>query len=444
MVKKVSDSQMIGAQGEAAVQTKFLEAGFIYRHQGTLDTGVDGIAEPVVNKRPMGLKLNVQIKTTAKGRYDRENKEGFSYLLKIDDLEYWRQHPEPVIIVLHRISDNSFYWKSVEVGHGQGDRTLTFNKQADRLEPNSREALIKVCTDKRGLGTFVPAAEQSESAIINMFPIVLPDEIFVSTSPFASMRKAGYALGQAGRYRSDWILANSTGAYWSFHDPRYKETAHIVDLDQVEAVDTTILSESDDQQTLNDFAFLLRRCFDEQFSHILDTDREKRVSYFRATDPDIRRTFSYQSLVNQTTAEVVMVKPENVETKKRGYVRHHAIETRFELVGNEWAMVITPTYYFTENGHKRMRYPETLLSGKKRLDNNASVRGQIIMWQRLFCGRGSANLGMFEEASSYHLQFGEAPIIELPLQVPESVWGERTIPESSGIGSLEDTLFDVN
>ena len=444
MVKQVSDSQMIGARGEAAVQTRFLEAGFIYRHQGTLDTGVDGMAEPVVNNRPMGLKLNVQVKTTEKGRYDREDKNSFSYLLNIDDLEYWRQHPEPVVIVLHRISDNSFYWKSVDVGHGDSDRTLTFDKATDQLQASSREALIKACTDKRGLGAFVPAAEQSETAILNMFPIELPEEIFVSTSPFATMRKAGYELGQAGRYRSDWILANSTGAYWSFHDPRNHETAILVDHDQVEAVDTASLSESDDPQTLNDFAFLLRRCFDEQFIKTLDKNREKRVSYFRASDPDIARSFTYESFVNQTTAEVVMVKPPNEKTKKRGYVRHHAVETRFEYVGDEWAMMISPTYYFTDNGHRPMRYPETLLSGKKRLDNNATVRGQIMMWQRLFCGQNSDNMGMFDDRTPYHLKFGAAPIVELPLQVPETVWGERSIPKDLGVGSLEDTLFDVD
>lgn len=444
MVKKVSDSQMIGAQGEVAVQLQFQKAGFIYRTLGTLDTGVDGIAEPVVNNLPMGLKLNVQVKTKQNGRYDREGDSSFTYLLNTDDLNYWRQHPEPVVIVLHRLSDNSFYWKSVDAGHGQGNRTLQFSKLNDCLDASAREALIKACTDKRGLGAFVPAAERTETAILNMFPITLPEEIYVSTSPYSSMRKAGYKLGQAGRYRSDWIIANSTGAYWSFHDPRENETAVIVDHDQVEAVDTASLSESDDPQTLNDFAFLLRRCFDEQFADMLDQDREKRVTYFRASDPKIKRMFTYQSFVNQTTAEVVMVQPANEKTKKRGFVRHHAIETRFEYVGDEWSMMISPTYYFTENGYKRMRYPETLLSGKKRLDNNATVRGQIMMWQRLFCGDGSDSVGMFDDRPDHYLTFGAAPIIELPLQVPEQVWGERIIQHEPGIGSIEDTLFDVD
>lgn len=444
MVKKVSDSQMIGAQGEVAVQLQFQKAGFIYRTLGTLDTGVDGIAEPVVNNRPMGLKLNVQVKTKDKGRYDRETDKNFSYLLNTDDLDYWKQHPEPVVIVLHRLSDNSFYWKSVDAGFGQGDRTLTFDKSDDVLMATSREALIKACTDKRGLGAFVPAAERTETAILNMFPITLPEEIFVSTSPYSSMRKAGYELGQAGRYRSDWIIAGSTGAYWSFHDPRENETSVLVDHDQVEAVDTETLSDSDDPQTANDFAFLLRRCFEEQFSDALDQDREKRVSYFRASDPNIKRSFTYQSFVNQTTAEVVMVQPPNDKTKKRGFVRHHAIETRFEYVGDEWSMMITPTYHFTENGFKRMRYPETLLSGKKRLDNNATVRGQIMMWQRLFCGDDSDNVSLFDDVPSHYLKFEAAPVIELPFQVPEEVWGERIIQHEPGIGSLEDTLFDVD
>ena len=67
-----------------------------------------------------------------------------------------------------------------------------------------------------------------------------------------------------------------------------------------------------------------------------------------------------------------------------------------------------------------------------------------MMWQRLFCGDSSEGVGLFDDRPSYYLNFGAAPIIELPLQVPEDVWGERVIQHESGIGSLEDTLFDVD
>ena len=445
MVKQVSESQMIGTRGETHVAGLFLSNNFIFRPVNTLDTGVDGTAEPLHRQQPMGIKLNVQIKTTDKGRYNRETSNAFSYLLKTDDLDYWMQHPEPVVIVLHRLSDQSTYWKSVDLGQGDGNRTLEFDKNIDVLNEGSREQLLKLCTEKRGLGSFVPPTEHSETAIVNMFPIKLPDEMFVATSPYPNMRKAGYYLGQEGKYRGDWILANSTGAFWSFHDPRKCATSSIVDMDQVECIDTVLISESDDLQTRNDFAFLLRRCFQEQYWNELDVNFDTRTSYFRPSETGQPVRFRYRSFDNATSSTVVMVQPADEETGRKGYMRHHAIETRFELVGDEWCMLITPTYVFTSDGYRPKPYAETLLSGKKRMDSNATVRGQIIMWQRFLRREKVEGPTMFDEpAPAHHLKFGEAPVVELALQVPEDAWGEREIEDDPGIGALKDTLFDVD
>jgi hypothetical protein len=61
-------------------------------------------------------------------------------------------------------------------------------------------------------------------------------------------------------------------------------------------------------------------------------------------------------------------------------VRHHAANFRFERLADEWFLIVDPTFYFTKDGFQPHRFPEALLAGKKRLERNAAVRGQVIMW----------------------------------------------------------------
>ena len=57
-----------------------------------------------------------------------------SYLLKPDDLAYWRGSNIPVILVLVRLSDNSMFWKPVDAGSAVEPRRLRFDKAQDRLD----------------------------------------------------------------------------------------------------------------------------------------------------------------------------------------------------------------------------------------------------------------------------------------------------------------------
>jgi hypothetical protein len=91
---------------------------------------------------------------------------------------------------------------------------------------------------------------------------------------------------------------------------------------------------------------------------------------------------------------------------------------------DEWFLIISPTYYFTTNGMIPHSYPEALLSGKKRMDNNASLRGQVIMWHRFLTAEPSAG-DLFAEPETRAervISFGEPPSVALPTRVPEDVW----------------------
>ena len=101
--------------------------------RGKLEAGTDGIIElrDLWGGAPLGKLLGVQVKSTESGQYIRETDQSFEYLLKPDDLNYWRGYNIPVIIVLWRQSDGSAYWKDVTDCVKGEERRLKFDKNTD-------------------------------------------------------------------------------------------------------------------------------------------------------------------------------------------------------------------------------------------------------------------------------------------------------------------------
>ena len=50
--------------------------------------------------------------------------KGFDYLLRSEDLEYWRDANIPVIVVLVRLDGGEMYWKAVDSGQTAEPRRL--------------------------------------------------------------------------------------------------------------------------------------------------------------------------------------------------------------------------------------------------------------------------------------------------------------------------------
>ncbi len=102
--------------------------------------------------------------------------------------------------------------------------------------------------------------------------------------------------------------------------------------------------------------------------------------------------------------------------------------------------MVNPTYYFTTDGLQRHSYPHALLSGKKRLDNNASLRGQVIMWHRLLTEYERQDSGLFAPTEPLPvpiLRFEPYPEIDLPTTVPEDVWVKPRAKTKSSAAQAE-------
>jgi hypothetical protein len=431
---------MLGELGETAVKKLVLEMHFIYEPRGRLEAGTDGIIELRDPKSgtPLGKLLGVQVKATESGAYVRETDTGFEYLVKPADLTYWRTSNIPVILVLWRQSDNSAYWKDVTESIRGEERRLRFDKDVDVFDGRCADRLGALTIDRHTPGVYLPPLNQGEGAIINLLRIRLPDEIFVASSPFGSGRDAIPELVKHEKARFDWAIRKRR--LISFFDPRDHATAAIIDRDQVDAVDTDLISCSDDLDDLNDMIALLRRTVERQTLDQLAYLRKDKLFYFRAAEMNRSRSYKYFANVNETSAKVVSAYANKKNPKGQGYVRHHAAGFRFERLGDEWFLVIDPTFHFTKDGFQPHRFPEALLAGKKRLERNAAVRGQVMMWQHLLVGSGKAEVGLFKsDRPAPILGFETLPLIQLSQAVPESSW-KRTDPRAKEMESRD--LFD--
>ncbi|MEM9619174.1 MAG: DUF4365 domain-containing protein [Pseudomonadota bacterium] len=421
MSKKITESQRLGELGEAAARKRFLEIGFQFDGRSRIEAGIDGIAEVMDRGKPLARMIAVQVKATGLSKYTAETEDGFTYLLNSEDLEYWKPSNLPIIIVLYRHSDESFFWKQVDAGAGVGKRKLTFNKHTDALNRDAVDQLAALTVPKTGFGYYVPPLGDGEDALINMMPVRLPSEMFVASTEY-SPKKAIATLLDGDAARFDWVIHGRS--FWSFHDPRLASTSEIVDLDQVESIETSLLADHEDIQEQNNFAYLLRQVLRHQEQKDLRWHKEKGYFYFAAEEANTDRYFAYRASKNDTEANVVNVVRDKDDPDRVLYVRHHAFIPRFERLLDEWFLIVTPTYYFTTNGMIPHSYPDALLSGKKRMDNNASLRGQVIMWHRFLTAEPDAG-DLFAEPEARPeraIIFGEPPSIALPTRVPEDVW----------------------
>jgi len=437
MTKKITSSQLLGEIGETAVKLRFLNIGFQFDTRSRLEAGVDGIAEVMENGRPLAKMIAVQVKATETSKYTSESESSFSYLLRSDDLEYWRASNLPIIIVLYRKSDDSFFWKEVVGGYKPEDRRLNFDKAKDVLDANAVDRLAALTVPKAGFGYYVPPMGGGEEALVNILPITLPQEIFVASTPHSPKKAAAILLdGDAPRF--DWAIKNST--FWSFNDPRANVCKDIVDLDQVEAVDTATLAFHEDRDEQNNFAFLLRKTLDHQIRNGLRWHKENKLFYARALAENKSRAFTYDASKKRASTDIVHVVMNKTDRERVDFVRHHAFIPRFELLYDRWFLVITPTYHFTTNGFIPHSYPSALLAGKKRMDNSASLRGQVVMWHRFLSEADRDEQGLFGKVSTdQRLKFGEPPTVALATRVPEDVWGSKKVAEQVEDG--QERLF---
>jgi hypothetical protein len=250
------------------------------------------------------------------------------------------------------------------------------------------------------------------------------------------------ALLRAEGRRFDWVIRGRR--FVSFCDPRCHALDAIVEPGTVEAVETECIATSGDRDDEALMLELLRRTLGEQFNADLSYDRDNRAYHFRAPVPLAPREYEYRSLREQTSATVVQLYPDRKRPDRLHCVRHHAFVPRFERIGDDWYVSISPTFYFSEDGSRPHRFGSVLLAGKKRLDRSASVRGQALMWRHLLAADGAPakvqSLFAFDDEPERRtpvLRFIPLDPVTMERSVPEDAW-VTTDPNAARLRAVAD------
>lgn len=439
MSKRITDNQLLGEIGETAARLRFLKIGFQFDGRSRIEAGIDAIVEVMDKGKPLAKMIAVQVKARHSNDYQSEDENGFYYTVRKEDMAYWQPSNLPVILVLYRQSDESFYWKEVPRDI-EAERRLRIDKREDFLDERAVDRIAAVTVPKVGFGYYIPPLGGGEDALVNMLPVMLPPEMYVAYTKHTPKEAIKLLLEHDEPARFDWVTKGDS--LWSFQDPRQNVCREIIEIDQVDAIDTRHLAFHEDVDERNAFAHLLRQTLRHQFQKDLGWDKDRGQFYFKAVQPNTPRAFSYRSAKQKTSADVVNVARHKSDNTRVAFVRHHAFIPRFENLLDEWFLVINPNYYFTTNGFQPHSYPAELLAGKKRLDNSASLRGQVILWHRFLTRGDNEAAGLFDQPTlGARLRFGAPPEIYLETRVPEDAWGSKK-PKAEDEGKQSEIQFD--
>jgi len=267
-----------------------------------------------------------------------------------------------------------------------------------------------------------------DDLLFNAVKLILPATIRVAATPYRTWRDVLRALLDITDHPPfAWVAGD--GRIISFLDIETTVLRDVIDPGSVEThlVEEFSLPDDDNEQRL--FVELLNRTLRCQLEPLLAWNRDLKLYYFPAAFPGIDRTIRYQSLKNETSRGVVTARRR--PDKSVSYVRHSAFAGRFWRAFDEWYLTIQPDYVFTRDGVRPDGYAGERISKLKRLENNAALRGQFVMWRALITGLGESNAQadflapLPAPASTSILIFKPLEMIEVPVSVPDELWRSR-------------------
>lgn len=397
--KQISEQAFIGEEGANLIARHLLLMRFAWTPTpGAFDAGIDGTVE--LRDPETGAALNsilrVQSKAT-KGPWAHETDRSFEYTCDERDLTYWLAGNTPVLLVVSRPVDDEAYWVSIKDYFRDPARLRTrkvhFDKRADRFDgkdPALREKLLRLGL-RRDAGVYLAPPRRRERLFSNLLTVSrLPTRLFLGVTHHGSRREIVDAHESRRPDVREWVLRGKR--VLSVHDLSAPLWRRAVDRGTVEEFETWEWATSEDPERVGDFTELLNRCLGQRAWQIgLALNQSDETYYFPATADLSPRTVAYRSV--QRTGERTVFSRH--ATKKSGesvreFYRHSAFLGRFRRYEGEWMLEITPTYRFTSDGYRPLKYAESKLKGIKALEKNATVLSQVVMWAALLRGETAA------------------------------------------------------
>jgi hypothetical protein len=435
-MKKILDSSLLGQLGVNLIERLVLNMGFLWTPTGQLEAGIDGIIE-IRNQDTAEVTNNIiQVQSKALSEFASETADSFQYRCSEKDVTYWLGGNAPVILVVSKPESNDAYWVSIKEYFKDVNRlkkrVVTFSKRKDRFSAESREYLVRLAVP-RDSGIYLQPLPKKETLYSNLLEVShYGPTIFIADTPIKHRWQA-YDIARARNtgLPSEWELWGKK--LISLHDLGEEPWDYISDPGSIESfpIDDWLFSQQTDLRNLA--LALLNRGLKRFLSGrgVVHDDR-KDCFFFQAKPNLAPYKYRYLSLQQSAARTVFQPYPKSLKDDQRpSYYRHAACHLRF-LILDELFLEITPTWYFTFDGLHRYRFFEDRLKGIKKLEKNAAILGQTIMWSELLTHESE----LFEHRYAF-LDFKQLSRFDLEHGINDNLWLPR---EADGGAELQKEL----
>lgn len=424
---KRTKPQQIGETGEHLVAKLVSELGHIWR-PNTADYGIDGQIEVVDrNGDATGRTISVQVKTTAQERLPGEDDKQFTYTCAHKDLEYWLGIGQPMLLVRVRLDQERAWFKRLDTWFADPRRKKTgrvvFDKVDDFLGPGAEHRIAAAATP---IEDPLPYVRSSETLTTNLLVVErFAPEIHWADAATSEREDAWALMREQGAYESGFVL--SGGKIYSFAEL----TGALKPLCRSEpkSFPTSEWEESEDPDVRRHFVQLLN--FTLRAMHHRELRFHPKEHYvFYAPGPDLRAR--KVNLGKGSGRTVFQVYRDN--QNKISYCRHYAAALNFKEYNGQWYLEIDPTYHFTRDGEHESRYAAEKLSGIKRIEHHAAVRGLVNHWANYLAQGNRENLW---DHGDQRIVFGHLAAVTVDASIDERTW---IVPKDAQ--SADIALFD--
>lgn len=451
MAKYITKRHQGGQQGQSIAGAIVDEMGHIWRPNTGVDAGIDGHIEIRNAKTGEASNLIVQVQVKSfENRFASETEQSFEFTCDERDLKYWLGGNCPVILVLVRRSNREAYWINVRTYFADDarrrSRKVVFSKQQDRFDKNSAQRIMDVAIPASS-GLYMPAIPHAEKLRGNLLKVKsFGSRLFVADALLKSGKEINDALRPTSKHLDfDWVM--KSGRLLTFHDLREPRWKGIADRGTVEDFDPLEWAQADGLQQQHQLVELLNLCLRKKLAPLRTRWYAKRkIIYFAPNERGVSRELKYKSYKSRTTRQVVSPHMRADDPTLVSYYLHHAVETQFLPLDDEWYVALSPTYHYTSDGDALYWNYETLLKGSSLFDKNASVSGQTRMWMELLL-EPQGPFGRYP-----FLSFEAPKEFELPVGVPDDDWRgtdaepkveDDSMPEPTSQPKTSRRLFDA-
>lgn len=444
-MKKILNTSLLGQLGVNLIERIVLTMGCLWTPTGQLEAGIDGIIEV---RDPITAEVTnsiIQVQSKALSEFSNETSDSFQYRCTEKDLKYWIAGNAPVILIVSRPETDEAFWISIKDYFADParlkKRVILFSKRENRFAPENRDSLIQLAVP-RNSGVYLQPLPKKETLYSNLAEVSHYGPTIYVADTQAKHRWQVHDIARARKIElpSEWELWGKKIV--SLNNLDQDSWDYVCDAGSIESFSIDEWLFSTELDLRNIALALLHRALKRFLSgRGVAYDDKKECFLFRPKPSLSVYKYRYLSLHQSAARAVFQPYPKILrEDQRPSYYRHAACHLRF-LVLEKLFLEITPTWYFTFDGVHKYRFFEDRLKGIKKLEKNAAILGQAIMWSELL----SHEPELFESNYPF-LSFERLSVFDLDHGINDSLWLPREMDGGAELlrelGNEQQVLID--